>query len=238
MIGFDSNTKTKTEVEDIRIISLSDNRLIKIDPREEGFYDLVLNYKSDNESINAFINAVEIVKRANLKAFYKTKYDPSRFYDGSIVFIKGRCPIIKKSFGWWYENVEAMPSVENKRWHIANIYQYYAFLVWLINKLSTKSSIDTAIQQVVLDSKDLGHYFESENSKKRRYMEETGCREIFGCADLANSRKILVSPKCNTEIWMAGGDYYDHSYENPLANLEKLNIVTYTGINATAMLIL
>ena len=45
-------------------------------------------------------------------------------------------------------------------------YQYYAFLVWLINKLVCGGwSIKKAMEAIVLNSTDLGHYINSENAE-------------------------------------------------------------------------
>ena len=67
MIGFGKfSKKADTKI----ITSLTDNRVVKIDPQEPGFFDEVLNFKSINKSINDFIEAVAEVKEERIEAFY------------------------------------------------------------------------------------------------------------------------------------------------------------------------
>ena len=132
MIGFGNYTK---KAEATTITSLTDNRLVKIDPQEPGFFDEVLNFKSTNEDINTFIEAVAEVKGTSLEAFYRVMYDPTEAGDHMVVFQKGKRPAVGHSYNWWVETASKMSPVEGRQWHIATEYQYYAFLVWLINQL-------------------------------------------------------------------------------------------------------
>ena len=56
MIGFGNYTK-KAEATTIR--TLEDYRLVKINPQEDAFFDTVLNFKSTNDDINAFIEPLK-----------------------------------------------------------------------------------------------------------------------------------------------------------------------------------
>ena len=189
MIGFGNYTK---KAEATTITSLTDNRLVKIDPQEPGFFDEVLNFKSTNEDINTFIEAVAEVKGTSLEAFYRVMYDPTEAGDHMVVFQKGKRPAVGHSYNWWVETASKMSPVEGRQWHIATEYQYYAFLVWLINQLvKIGKSVEEALHQVVLDSKELGHYYDSENSTKGEDFEFTGSRCVCGLYDLANTFKIL-----------------------------------------------
>lgn len=98
MIGFGKYTK---KAEATTITSLTDNRMVKIDPQESGFFDTVLNFKSTNKEINRFIEAVEEVKEASLEAFYRVKYDPTEIGDHMIAFQNGKKPAIGHSYNWW-----------------------------------------------------------------------------------------------------------------------------------------
>ena len=124
MIGFGNYTK---KAEATTITSLTDNRLVKIDPQEPGFFDEVLNFKSTNEDINTFIEAVAEVKGTSLEAFYRVMYDPTEAGDHMVVFQKGKRPAVGHSYNWWVETASKMSPVEGRQWHIATEYQYYAF---------------------------------------------------------------------------------------------------------------
>ena len=227
MIGFGNYTK---KAESIAITTLADNRLVKINPQEEGFFNEVLNFKSTNAEINMFIEAVAEVKEASLETFYRVMYDPSEAGGHMVVFQKGKRPATDHSYNWWVETASKMSPVEGRQWHIATEYQYYAFLVWLINQLvKIGKSVEEALHQVVLDSKELGHYYNSENSTKGEDFEFTGSRCVCGLYDLANTCKILQCSNSGAGgFWVAGGGYKLNSYYNPLADL---NFETFGDID-------
>ena len=173
MIGFGKYTTGP-----VTITSLTD-WLVQINPQEEGFFDAVINVKSTNSGINVFVDAISTVKAAMLEPFYKPIYDPSE--DGNIIaYQKGKKPAVGHSYSWWVETASLMPAVEGKHWHIATEHQYYAFLVWLINQLVKRGkSVEDSLKMVVLDSKELGHYYDSENSTEGEDFEDTGSRCVF-----------------------------------------------------------
>lgn len=124
MIGFGKfSKKADTKI----ITSLTDNRLVKIDPQEPGFFDeVLLNFKSTNKSINDFIEAVAEVKEARIEAFYKPIYDPSDAGDHRVTYMKGMRPAtgqvtigglkqpliclqLKVGTGVWLQNISIMP---------------------------------------------------------------------------------------------------------------------------------
>ena len=219
MIGFGKYTK---KAEPVTITSLSDNRLVQITPQEDGFFDAVINFKSTNSNLNAFIEAISEVKAAMLEPFYKPIYDPSE--DGNIIaYQKGKKPAVGHSYNWWVETASKMSAVDGIHWHLATEYQYYAFLVWLINQLAKEGeSVDVAIEMVVLDSKELGHYYDSENSTEGKGFEDTGSRCVCGVYDLANTYKILsCSNKEAGGFWLGDGYYYGGGNFYPLAYLAR-----------------
>lgn len=235
MIGFGNYTK---KAEATTITSLTDNRLVKIDPQEPGFFDEVLNFKSTNEDINTFIEAVAEVKEASLEAFYRVMYDPTG--DHMVVFQKGKRPAVGHSYNWWVETASKMSPVEGRQWHIATEYQYYAFLVWLINQLvKIGKSVEEALHQVVLDSKELGHYYDSENSTKGEDFEFTGSRCVCGLYDLANTFKILQCSNSEARgFWLGGGLYGNGSDYFPLAYLDHYSNVDNDRNHSVGMLVL
>ena len=79
-----------------------------------------------------------------------------------------------------------------------------------------------AWKAVCNDSKELGHYWNSENTKYK--FEPTGSRQICEYYDLANTYKILAEDNEAGDFWLAGGFYIDCSYNHPLASLEHYSI--------------
>ena len=233
MIGF-GNFERKRNLE---IESLSDERLVMVDTTKEGFYDNVLNFVSENDDIQAFVKAVREVKDVGTEPFYRPVMDPSLEGD-KVVYKKGKKPAVGHSYNWWVKAVKAMPAVEEKNWKIGTEYQYYAFLVQLINRLVEAGwSIEKAIEAVVLDSKELGHYWNSEDALYD--FETTGNRKVYGVYDLANTCKFLA---CSNEevggFWAAGGLYDNFSFHYPLADLCLFNYVGNDRLNGVAWLVL
>lgn len=192
-----------------RIETLADERLVKIDPQEKGFFDEVLNFnfngvvnfnfihvdsythlgfwsKVDKQKFRDFRSRVRRAKRARIKAFYKPIYDPS-FQDDVMVFEKGRFSP-NYNYNKWRESVSKMKPVEGRRWSLGNENQYYAFLVWLVNQLVKKGkSIEEAMYRVVIDSDELGVYYR----RSRMRVTLTGEKEVCGIFDLASTRKVV-----------------------------------------------
>lgn len=217
MIGFGKFSKM---AETTTITSLTDNRLVKIDPQEPGFFDEVLNFKSTNKSINDFIEAVAEVKEERIEAFYRPIYDPSDAGDHLVAYMKGMRPATGHSYNWWVKTASNMPAVEGRHWCVVTEYQYYAFLVWLINQLIKAETVKETLNQIIIDSKELGHYYNSKGSTKGNDFEPTGSRCICGIYDLANVAKILA---CSNQeaggFWLGGGNFGYDSCNYPLANL-------------------
>lgn len=237
MIGFGKYTKKK---EPTAITTLTDNRLVKIDPQEPGFFDGVLNFKSTDEDINMFIEAVDEVKKADIKPFYRAIYDPSEVGTNMIAFQKEKNAAVGHSYNWWVETASKMVPIKGRKWHLATEYQYYAFLVWLINQLvKNGKSVEYALNQVVLDSEEIGHYFNSEKSTKGKKLEFTGSRCICGICDLANTCKILDCS--NSEVggfWLAGGRYDNFSSSLPLAYLNHDDNIVNDDNHSVGLLVL
>ena len=185
MIRF-GNFGKKRELE---IVTTDDERLLLIDPTSEGFFDNVLGYVTENEYLKEFIKEIEEVKEARVNPFWKPIYDPS-LDDGKVVFKKGHKAAVGHFRDFWLQKVEEMPVVNGKKWSIGTKYQYYSFLVWLVNSLVQEGwNIQKALTAVMLDSKELGHYWDSKKAK--HHLEPTGSRKICGVYDLANTIKIL-----------------------------------------------
>lgn len=237
MIGFGKFSKM---AETTTITSLTDNRLVKIDPQEPGFFDEVLfNFKSTNKSINDFIEAVAEVKEERIEAFYKPIYDPSDAGDHRVTYMKGMRPATGHSYNWWVKTASNMPAVEGRHWCVATEYKYYAFLVWLINQLIKAETLEETLNQIIIDSKELGHYYNSKGSTDGIESEPTGSRCICGIYDLANKAKILA---CSNQeaggFWLGGGNCNNFSDGFPLAYLFHNSNVDNDNNNSVGMLVL
>ena len=196
----------------MEIKSLSDKRLVKIDPSSEGFFDNILKgFNPSTYDEFCFIEAVDEVKSTKIPEFWIPIFDPS--HDGEkIVFRKNLIPAVGHSFNWWKNEVNRMKPVESKSWNIGTNFQYIAFLVWLINSLvDTGWSIENAMN-AILDSKVFGKYTHTVYSIKNenwftKYLTHTGKHEICGICDLTNTRKLLCDHNRNAYLhsfWIAG----------------------------------
>lgn len=234
MIGFGEFAPERRGTD---ITSLNDNRLVKIDTQIGNFYDKVLTFDTPNEKLQDFINAVIVVKEAETGSFYKPIFDPS-IVGEQVVYEKKRKPAVGYSISDWIEFAGNMPKVQELTWKVGTEFQYYAFLVWLINNLvSTGWSLQAAMEMVVLDSKKLGHYENSVGALK--CLELTGARKRGNAYDLANTCKYLRrTGKKNTGFWIAGGHYGVRSDIFPLAELTFVTSFTQCYCDATGWLIL
>ena len=133
-----------------------------------------------------------------------------------------------------------MPAVEGRHWCVATEYQYYAFLVWLINQLiNAGKTVEETLNQILIDSKELGHYYNSEDSTKCSGPEPTGSRCICGIYDLVNVFKILA---CSNQgvgsFWRGSGYYFNDGNYYPLANLSHYIDEDYDRYESVGMLVL
>lgn len=155
-----------------------------------------------------------------VKNFYRPIMDPSFTKTGeNICYEKGRGPAVGKSYNWWKKVAEEYCPERNSR--LGTRLEYGAFLGVLIkNLVADGKSISWAWNAVCNDSKDLGHYWNSENAKHK--VEPTGSRRVCDYYDLGNTCKILTEDNEAGGFWLAGGDYSTQSYHCPLADLDYL----------------
>lgn len=231
MIGFD-DVKRRPE-----ITSAVDDRLIHIDTTGENFYTNVLEYRTCDEKINKFIQTIKLVKVSGVYCFWVPKYAPS--WNGKqVIFEAGRSPANDASFNTWKKRATNMPAEDGRKWIIGSEFQYYVFMVWLINTLVSNGwELKKALESVVLDSKELGHYYEHD---KKQQLEQTGSREIYGIYDLANTFRYLTRTYDAKYggCWHAGGSYYNLSDCCPLADIRHDLDVDFGYNGGVAWLIL
>ena len=197
--------------------------------------DEFMNYEARTFEEILFKKSLTKAIQSGLKDFYRPVLDPSFGEDGGICYAYGRKPAIGKSHNWWKKT--AKDFMPNRGSRLGTSTEYVAFLGVLLKDLVkngwTKAK---AWEAVCKDSKELGHYNNSENAKHE--YEHTGSREIVGYYDLGNvykilfnytgSRKTFVGYDVNgCEIWgevdgnfpIAGSCCYCNSNNDQLANL-------------------
>lgn len=172
---------------------------------------------SDEES--RLKKLLEEAIKSGLKDFYHPVYDPSLDKDENICYVTDAKPAVGKSYEWWKKNAERFWPERGSR--LGTKKEYIAFLGILIKKLSESGwSIAEAWNAVCNDSKELGHYRNSLNTKHK--CETTGSRKICVFYDLANTYKILSLDKkgdCKYGFWIASGRGCDISNKFPLVHL-------------------
>lgn len=232
-------------------------RVFKFAPEEDIFKlvpasklslnDDFLKYNPNTLAEAVFMEVVKKVIEAGVQDFYRPTLDPSFDDDGRICYQAGMKPAVGKSYNWWYEHSKKYYFERKSR--LGTISEYIAFLaVFIKEMLASGKSLEWAWNAVCNDSKELGHY---RNSNDAKYIfEATGNREVCGWCDLANTYKILAEDKeaggCRdlaniykilaeddeaSGFWLAGGGYDNYSINNPLALLyhDRFREYSYSG---------
>ncbi len=178
------------------------------------------NYHPSNDKLIAFKEKIEKVIKRGVKDFYRPNIDPSFNSGGTgICYMFGSKPATGKSYNWWV--VAARDFYPKCKSRLAKESEYYAFSAYFIKRLVEIGwKIDDAWEAVYKASKELGHYYDSEDAKHA--LENTGSREILGFCDLINTYKIFSEDEDNEEekgLCLAGGCYMNKSYESPLGEI-------------------
>lgn len=155
--------------------------------------------------------------KGGLKDFYCPKCDPSFKEDVTgICYVPGKWPAVDMSYNWWNKTAKAFCPERNSR--LGTKKEYIAFLGMLIKRMVANGwTVGDAWYAVCNDSKELGHYWNSEDAKHT--LEATGSREVCGFCDLANTFKILDEDEEAGGFWLAGGVCYCRGISYPLADL-------------------
>ena len=205
-----------------------DNVFVLVEASKLSLDDKFMKHNPTTAKEKEFKELLTKVIRKGIKDFYRPKYDPSFNGDGTgVTFKAGNKPAVGKSDKWWKKVArEFMPERHSR---LGTKSEYVAFLGVLIKKLveDEKWSVAKAWDAVCNNSKELGHYWNSEDAKHR--FEDTGMREICGFFDLANTFKILAEDEddCTGGFWLAGGDCGDYSDLYPLADLNRRTHLDY-----------
>lgn len=181
--------------------------------------DDFMKYNPKNIKEQKLKDELEVVIKKGIDDFWRPIMDPSIDNQGNICFKKGCLPAIGKTTSWWRSNAEKFNPMCKSR--LGTKSQYIAFLGVLIKTLVGEGlTVEDAWIDVCSDSKRLGNYWNSENSKHA--LEVTGSRTIAGFCDLGNTCKILLGEESENEFWIAGGDCCDVSRDFPIASFGEL----------------
>ena len=188
----------------------------KVPASELSLKDNFMNHIPQTEQEKNFMAEVKKVIRVGMHDFWRPVCDPSFDDNGRICYEPGKIPAVGKSYNWWAKTAKEFKPEQGSR--LGTKSEYIAFLAVLIKELvNSGKSVEWAWNAVCNDSKELGHYRNSENAKHA--FEDTGSREICGWCDLGNACKILAEDEEAGGFWLTGGNYYYYSNDYPLADL-------------------
>lgn len=216
------------------VTELKDDMFVLVEASKLSLNDEFMQYTPKTDEEREFKMLLEKAIKSGLKDFKRPKYDPS-FNEGGICYESGKAPAVGKSYNWWNQAAKEFKPEYNSR--LGTKTEYVAFLGVLIKRLVESGwSVKKAWDAVCNDSKELGHYWNSENAKHD--FESTGCREICGFYDLANCYKILAEDEEAGGFWLAGGSCDDDGYDLPLADLFHGNDRNFDDYNSVGWLVL
>lgn len=216
------------------VTEVKDDMFVLVEASKLSMNDEFMQYVPETDEEREFKLMLANAIKSGLKDFRRPKYDPS-FNEGEIgiCYESGKAPAVGKSYNWWNQVAKKFKPECNSR--LGTKTEYVAFLGVLIKKLVESGwSVEKAWDAVCNDSKELGHYWNSKNAKS--VFESTGCREICGFYDLANTCKILDEETGG--FWVAGGGYNDNGNVNPLADLDHCTGVGNDNYGSVGLLVL
>ena len=137
-------------------------------------------------------------------------YEPSKNDGDNLKFDSGENVFIGLTSYKWEEALQSY-SLENGS-RMSSIITYFLLLLRLL-----KDGFAT-IEQLADDSKEIGHYRDSENAKYE--FEKTGERQLGGLYGLAgNTYKIVKNLKSCSGFSILGGDYRSYGLNCSLASV-------------------
>lgn len=142
-------------------------------------------------------NVLEAIENMPAEGFrWIPAYEPSKDENGNIQFVSGQVVLRGlSSYAWGRKATDYSPANGSR---MASIATYFLLLLrWLKDGRAT-------IEQLADDSKDIGHYWDSENAKHD--FEKTGERQ-FGGLDgfVGNTYKIVKDPDSGSGFSILGG---------------------------------
>ena len=196
-------------------ITIPEINFVQIEAESLSWEDKFMDYLPQTEEEGWTKGLIAEAIKSRVKNFYRPIMDPS-FTDDGITYVAGKKPAVGESYKWWVDTAKKYDPSRKSR--LGTRLEYGAFLGVLIKKLVEEGKpVEWAWNAVCNDSKELGHYLNSEDAKHE--FEPTGSRCICGFYDLANTCKILADDEGTDGCWIAGGDYDNFGYYVPLADL-------------------
>ena len=193
-----------------------------VDIENISLEDSFMQYEPKTEEEKRVKASIIEAKRIGMKNFRIPAMDPAVADDGeTIIYCAGRKPAVGKSPKWWDENAPKFMPSKNSRLKDdlqADVVLGVMRIKYLVEEKEYK--VAEAWEAVCVNSKNLGHYWNSENAKHE--FETTGSRQIGKCFDLGNTFKI-VKKRGDSGFMLFGGYYcFDGDY-CPLANAGGIN---------------
>lgn len=182
--------------------------------------DEFLKHKPETNQQTRFKNALISAIESGLSDFRAQRMDACFDEEGNICFKAGMKPAVGKSANWWKETAKKFMPEKGSR--LGTTKERIAFLGLLIKYLIEEKgyTVSNAWKAVCDESKNLGHYWNSENPKHD--FEDTGSRQIGEWCDLGNTCKITENDEAGG-FSLVGGDYDDYSNNCPLADVYSVN---------------
>lgn len=112
------------------------------------------------------------------------------------------------------------------------------FLIFLIKYLVEEQgyTVAEAWQAVNWDSKKMGHYTNSEDSKF--FFEKNGSRQVWRFYDLANTAKIVKYDKSESGYRIGGGSYKETSGNYPLSTMRVVYNPSFEYDDSTGTMVI
>lgn len=194
-----------------------DNIFVLVEASKLSVEDDFMSHEPTTDAEEELKKLLTDAIKSGLHDFYRPVLDPSFNEDGGICYAQGKRPAVGKSYNWWKKAAEEFMPERGSR--LGTKVEYVAFLgVLLKNMVNNGWSKAQAWSAVCNDSRELGHYWNSENAKHE--FEPTGSRKIVSYYDLANTFKILAEDEEAGGFWLAGGNYGNDGDYCPLADLD------------------
>ena len=181
--------------------------------------DEFLKHEPETNQQTRFKNALISAIKSGLSDFRAQRMDACFDEEGNICFKAGMKPAVGKSPNWWKETAKKFMPEKGSR--LGTTKERIAFLGLLIKYLIEEKgyTVSNAWKAVCDQSKDLGHYWDSENAKHD--FEDTGSRQVGEWYDLANTCKITIDDEAGGFPFVGGFCSYNGCLY-PLANVNSI----------------
>ncbi len=213
MVGFGKFglANEMASIEDTR-----DERLIYIDPQQNGFFKNALNNAILNNAIRKrlcrkeiidFQEAILEIKEVCVSPFFIPKYAPSEGWGRfPVAFKPDRRPIDWLTYNQWVNMVETMPALNGFRhWRIGNQYEYYIYLMYVINRLVMKGvRAERAVANIVCGTNCARDAHISWTGTEYVFTTDDGRKINTGVYDFDMCKRYVECPTNQTSYWVAG----------------------------------